>query len=64
MKAGDFAQYLRVPGIDGLDVMSARWVEHSFAPHMHDFYAVSLNYAGRGAFHSFSAPDGVASWTR
>ncbi|HEX6535050.1 MAG TPA: AraC family transcriptional regulator [Gemmatimonadaceae bacterium] len=30
--------------------MSARWVEHSFAPHMHDFYAVSLNYGGRGAF--------------
>ena len=35
----------------GLEVMSARWVEHSFAPHMHDFYAVSLNYGGRGAFH-------------
>jgi len=31
--------------------MSARWVEHSFTPHIHDFYAVSLNYAGRGAFH-------------
>jgi len=27
--------------------MSARSVEHSLAPHMHDFYAVSLNYAGR-----------------
>jgi AraC-like DNA-binding protein len=26
-------------------------VEHSFAPHMHDFYAVSLNYRGRGAFN-------------
>jgi AraC-like DNA-binding protein len=31
--------------------MSACWVEHSFSPHMHDFYAVSLNYGGRGAFH-------------
>lgn len=31
--------------------MSARWVEHCFAPHVHDFYAVSLNYGGRGAFH-------------
>jgi len=30
--------------------MSAHWVDHSFAPHMHDFYAVSLNYAGRGVF--------------
>lgn len=31
--------------------MSAHWVKHSFAPHMHDFYAVSLNDNGRGAFH-------------
>lgn len=51
MEVADFAQYFRVSGLDGLEVMSARWVEHSFAPHMHDFYAVSLNYAGRGAFH-------------
>ncbi|SRR6266571_2959848 len=50
MKRGDFAQYCRCFGLDGLEVMSARWVEHSFAPHMHDFYAVSLNYGGRGAF--------------
>ena len=50
MKTGDFAQYSRCFGLEGLEVMSARWVEHSFAPHMHDFYAVSLNYGGRGAF--------------
>ena len=50
MKTGDFAQYSRCCGLAGLEVMSARWVEHSFAPHMHDFYAVSLNYGGRGAF--------------
>jgi AraC-like DNA-binding protein len=49
-KTQDFAQYSRCPGLDGLEVMSARWVEHSFAPHMHDFYAVSLNDRGRGAF--------------
>ena len=49
--SGDFAQYFRISGIGGLEVMSARWIQHSFAPHMHDFYAVSLNYAGRGAFH-------------
>jgi hypothetical protein len=30
--------------------MSAWWVEHSFAPHMHDFFAVTLNYSVRGAF--------------
>ena len=51
MNSGDCAEYVRISGIDGLDVMSARWIQHSFAPHMHDFYAVSLNYAGRGAFH-------------
>jgi hypothetical protein len=47
----DFAQYSTVSGLDGLEIISARWVEHSFTPHIHDFYAVSLNYAGRGAFH-------------
>jgi hypothetical protein len=47
----DFAQYFQVRGLEGLETMSARWVQHSFSPHMHDFYAVSLNYAGRGAFH-------------
>lgn len=50
VKIRDFAQYSRVFGLDGLEVMSAQWVEHSFALHMHDFYAVSLNYGGRGAF--------------
>ena len=50
MKTGDVAQYSRVFGLDGLEVLSAQWVAHSFAPHMHDFYAVSLNYGGRGAF--------------
>lgn len=51
MRASDFAQCVRVAGFEGLEIMSARWVEHSFAPHMHDFYAVSLNVAGQGAFH-------------
>ena len=46
----DFVQYSRQSGLDGLELMTARWVKHSFAPHMHDFYAISLNYAGRGAF--------------
>ena len=50
MRTRDFAQYSRCFGLDGLEVMSARWVKHSFAPHMHDRYAVSLNYGGRGAF--------------
>lgn len=50
MKGQDFAHYSRCLGLDGLEVMRARWVEHSFAPHMHDFYAVSLNDGGGGAF--------------
>ena len=50
MKPRDFARYFRCFGVDGLEVMAARWVEHSFAPHMHDRYAVSLTYEGRGAF--------------
>jgi len=50
MNSGEYAQYCRCLGLDGLEVMSARWLEHSFAPHMHDFYAISLNYGGRGAF--------------
>jgi AraC-like DNA-binding protein len=50
MKPRDRVQYFRCSGVDGLEVMSACWVEHSFAPHMPDFYAVSLNYRGRGAF--------------
>lgn len=51
MRPKDSAQYSTVPGLGGLEIMSAHWVKHSFAPHMHDFYAVSLNYGGRGAFH-------------
>lgn len=50
MTTEDFAEVSRATGLDGIEVMSARWLKHSFAPHMHDFYAVSLNYGGRGAF--------------
>jgi AraC-like DNA-binding protein len=50
VRTGEFVQYSRCFELDGLEVMSARWLEHSFSPHMHDFYALSLNYAGHGAF--------------
>ena len=46
----DFVHFSRFPGLNGLEVMSARWVKHSFRPHAHDFYTVSLNYGGGGAF--------------
>ena len=55
MDRRDFAQYSTISGLDGLEIMRAQWLEHCFAPHMHDFYAVSLNYAGRGAFHCRNA---------
>lgn len=48
---GDSVRFARFEGLSGLEIMSARWVEHSFAPHSHDFYAVSLNRGGYGAFH-------------
>src|SRR5262245_8583444 len=51
MKRSDIARYSKVRGLEGLEIMSARWVQHSFPPHLHDFYAISLNYAGGGAFH-------------
>ncbi len=51
MRPKDCARYSTVPGLGGLELMSAHWAKHSFVPHMHDFYAVSLNYGGRGAFH-------------
>lgn len=46
----DAARYERCPGLGGLEIVTARWHVHAFAPHMHDFYAVSLNDGGRGAF--------------
>src|SRR5260370_16490359 len=45
----DFARFCRYPSLDGLEVMSARWIMHSFRPHANDFYAVSLDYRGVGA---------------
>jgi hypothetical protein len=44
----EFARYSSCDGLDGLEIMSALWLEHSFAPHMHDFYAISLNHPGLG----------------
>lgn len=49
-KTEDFVHFSRFSGLNGLEIMSARWVTHSFRPHAHDFYAVSLNYRGGGAF--------------
>jgi AraC-like DNA-binding protein len=64
-KNGDFAEYSLYPGLDGLEIMAACWIQHSFAPHMHDFYAVSLNYGGHGAFDCrnevYDAPPGTCN---
>lgn len=47
---GEFARFFRGLGINGVEVAAVRWVRHAFAPHMHDFYALSVNDAGTGAF--------------
>jgi AraC-like ligand binding domain len=46
----DFVDFSRRDDFDGLEVMRARWVRHSFQVHAHDFYNVALNYRGGGAF--------------
>jgi AraC-like DNA-binding protein len=46
----DVARYARYDGLPGLEIVTASWRRHAFAPHMHDFYAVSLNDGGCGAF--------------
>ena len=55
-KRQDFAYFSRYHGLEGLEVMSARWIKHSFRPHAHDFYAVSLNYRGGGCFDCRGEP--------
>jgi len=39
-----------VQGWMGVEMLRASWTRHTFAPHLHDFYAISLNDRGRGAF--------------
>jgi AraC-like DNA-binding protein len=63
MSSADTVRYSSVAGLEGLDVMSARWVKHSFRPHVHDFYAVSLNYGGSGAFHYRGVLREAVPWT-
>jgi len=63
MSSADTVRYSSVAGLEGLEVMSARWVKHSFRPHAQDFYAVSLNYRGSGAFHYRGVLRDAAPWT-
>jgi AraC-like DNA-binding protein len=46
----DVAHFSRCADLNGLEIMNATWVKHSFSRHMHECFAVSLNYGGRGAF--------------
>lgn len=48
-RARDSTRYFSVLGLPGLEVVAVHWMKRSSAPHMHDFYSLSLNYAGRGA---------------
>jgi AraC-like DNA-binding protein len=46
----DFVDFSRRDGLEGLEIMRARWVKQSFPVHAHDFYNIALNYRGGGAF--------------
>jgi AraC-like DNA-binding protein len=54
---GEWTRYYRQPGLHDLDVLHARFIEHRFARHSHDYYVIGLVEAGvqaysyRGARH-------------
>ncbi len=62
----DRVRFWRAPRWDDLECLSAEFVRHAYAPHLHDTYAVGVIEAGaerfryRGAEHI--APAG--SWSR
>jgi hypothetical protein len=46
----DRATFCRSPMFGGIDLMSARFVRHSFAPHSHDELMIGVIHAGVKAF--------------
>jgi AraC-like DNA-binding protein len=46
----DQAHFYRPDGWDGIELMHAHWVYHTFPKHFHDCYTIGINDAGMGSF--------------
>ncbi|MEE1951418.1 AraC family transcriptional regulator [Pseudomonas alcaligenes] len=61
MPDAEQARFSSVAELGGLELLSARFIEHSFAPHVHDSYAIAVleegaeRYRYRGAEHLAAA---------
>lgn len=59
--AQEQSRFSAVAELDGLELLSARFIDHSFAPHVHDSYAIAVleegaeRYRYRGAEHLAAA---------
>ncbi|MFT4117747.1 AraC family transcriptional regulator [Bradyrhizobium sp.] len=61
----DRATFRRTPLFGGIDLMSARFVRHSFAPHSHDELMIGVIHAGVKSFrcgrnHEYAAPGSLS----
>jgi AraC-like DNA-binding protein len=61
----DKATFRTAPMFGGIDLMSARFVRHSFAPHSHDELMIGVIHAGvksfrRGRSREFAAPGSIS----
>ena len=54
---GESIHFWQTPPLAGVELLSARYIEHRFAPHVHDGYVIGMIMAGaqryryRGAEH-------------
>jgi AraC-like DNA-binding protein len=54
---GESVRFWQTPPLAGVELLSARYIEHRFAPHVHDGYVIGMIMAGaqryryRGAEH-------------
>src|SRR5262245_6544403 len=57
----EWSRFYRLPGVDGVELLHARFVRHRFARHAHDYLVVGLvesgvqSYCYRGATHRTAA---------
>lgn len=50
MSAGEQAKFWRDPAVHGLELLRARYVKHTFVPHMHEGYALGIIEQGAEKF--------------